>query len=235
MDKVAGLLFGHYSENAPPELFERLKRLGDAHGIPVAHVDDFGHGKNHAILPIGCRATLDAEEGLTYSLREIAVLPYDPNWAAEFERIRAHVAPALSGLAISIEHVGSTSVSGLWAKPILDIDVSIPSYAEFPEVTRRLEALGYRHRGDLGVPTRESFAYEGEIDFMRQHFYVCPADSPEMRRHVALRDYLRAHPDARDEYSRIKREGARLYPHDIDRYIAHKGPFVRGIYEICGL
>jgi GrpB-like predicted nucleotidyltransferase (UPF0157 family) len=235
MDRAAGLLFGHYSENTPPELFERLKRLGDARGIPVAHCDDFGHGKNHAIFPIGCCATLDAEEGLRYFLREIVVVPYDPNWAVQFERIRAYIAPALSGLALLIEHVGSTSVPGLWAKPVLDIDVSIPSYADFPEVVRRLEALGYHHRGDLGIPTRESFAYEGDIDFMEQHFYVCPGDSPEMRRHIALRDYLRVHPEARDEYSRVKREGARLYPHDIDAYIEHKGSVIRGIYQKCGV
>ena len=168
-------------------------------------------------------------------MRDIVVVPYDPQWAAEFERVRAFVAPALTGLALRVEHVGSTSVPGLWAKPILDIDVSIPSMADFPEAVRRLATLGYRHKGDLGIPTRESFAYEGEADFMSQHFYVCPADSPELKRHLTLRDYLRAHPDARDEYSRLKREGAGLYPHDIDGYIDHKGPFIQKIYGLCGL
>ena len=168
-------------------------------------------------------------------MREIVVVPYDPAWAAEFERVRAFVAPTLAGLALRVEHVGSTSVPGLWAKPILDIDCVIPSMADLPEVVRRLNPLGYRHKGDLGIPTRESFAYEGAMGFLAQHFYVCPADSPELKRHLALRDYLRAHTDARDEYSRIKREGARLYPHDIDAYIDHKGLFIRGIYAACGL
>lgn len=168
-------------------------------------------------------------------MRDIVVLPYDPAWAAEFERVRAFVAPALAGLALRVEHVGSTSVPGLWAKPILDIDVVLPSMDDLPEAVRRLAALGYRHKGDLGIPTRESFAYEGEVDFMAQHFYVCPADSPELRRHLALRDYLRAHPDARDEYGRVKREGAGLYPHDVDAYIDHKGPFIQKIYGLCGL
>lgn len=66
MDRVTGLLFGHYSETVPEALYARLARLGEARGIPVAYCDDFGHGKNHAILPIGCRARLDAEEGLWY-------------------------------------------------------------------------------------------------------------------------------------------------------------------------
>ncbi len=235
MPCVAGLLFGHYSENEPPELCERLARLGEAWQIPVAHCDDFGHGKNHAIFPIGERATLDAETGLLYHPRTIIVAPYDPNWAFEFERVRAHVAPVLGAHAVSIEHVGSTSVPGLWAKPILDIDVGIASRADLPAVIGLLAAIGYRYRGDFGIPDREAFAYEGAIDFMPQHFYVCPGDSPEMRRHIALRDYLRAHPDARDEYSRVKREGARLYPHDIDAYIDHKGSCVRAIYGMCGL
>ena len=167
--------------------------------------------------------------------RILVVVPYDPEWARGFEMIRDFLMSALSGISCAIEHVGSTSVPGLWAKPILDIDCVIPSMADLPEVVRRLNPLGYRHKGDLGIPTRESFAYEGAMGFLAQHFYVCPADSPELERHLALRDYLRAHTDARDEYSRIKREGAQLYPHDIDAYIDHKGPFVRGIYAACGL
>ena len=169
------------------------------------------------------------------SERVIVVVPYDGAWAREFARIRRTVLGALAGVATAVEHVGSTSVPGLWAKPILDIDVAIPSYDRFPEAVRLLDAIGYRHRGDLGIAGREAFAYEGEMDFQAQHFYVCPGDSAEMRRHIAFRDYLRAHPDAAEEYGRIKREGARICPNDIDAYIAHKGPFIAGIYRACGL
>jgi GrpB-like predicted nucleotidyltransferase (UPF0157 family) len=167
--------------------------------------------------------------------RCILVVPYDPEWARGFEAVRDFLAPAFLGIPYGIEHVGSTSVPGLWAKPILDIDIAIPSYDLFPEAVRRLGDIGYRHRGDLGICGREAFSYEGGRAFPAHHLYVCPGDSSEMRRHLALRDFLRAHPEAVEEYGRVKREGARLYPEDIDAYIAHKGPFIREVYRRCGL
>ena len=70
---------------------------------------------------------------------------------------------------------------------------------------------------------------------MEHHLYVCAADCPELKRHLTFRDYLRAHPEAVEEYSRVKQEGAALYPHDIDSYIGHKSPFIEKIYKEAGL
>ncbi|MBQ1432933.1 MAG: GrpB family protein, partial [Ruminococcus sp.] len=94
---------------------------------------------------------------------------------------------------------------------------------------------GYHHKGDLGITGREAFSYEGKEHLMKHHLYVCPENSAELRRHTAFRDYLRTHPDAVAEYSRIKAEGAKLFPHDIDSYIAHKSPFIESIYRKIGL
>ena len=149
--------------------------------------------------------------------------------------IKDELASALGQLAMRIEHVGSTSVEGLSAKPIIDIDVVIKDYAEFEEVVSTLEAIGYRHEGDLGIAGREAFKYDGKDHLRKHHLYVCPEDSPELKRHIAFRDYLRTHSDAVRQYSRIKEEGARLYPYDIDRYIEHKTTFIEKIYKEIGI
>ena len=167
--------------------------------------------------------------------KHVVVLPYDEQWKQDFIMIKDELTSALGQLAMRIEHIGSTSVEGLSAKPIIDIDVVIKDYAEFEEVVSTLGAIGYRHEGDLGVAGREAFKYDGKDHLRKHHLYVCPEDSPELKRHIAFRDYLRTHSDAVRQYSRIKEEGAMLYPYDIDRYIEHKTPFIEKIYKEIGI
>lgn len=124
---------------------------------------------------------------------------------------------------------------GLWAKPVIDIDVVIKDSTVLADVIAALNKIGYIHEGDLGIAGREAFAYEGKEHLQAHHLYVCTQDSRELRRHTAFRDYLRTQPEAADEYSRIKREGAVLYPHSIDKYIAHKSGFIERIYRATGV
>lgn len=132
----------------------------------------------------------------------VVVLPYDPAWKADFAAIRQELASALDGLAIAIEHVGSTSVEGLSAKPCIDIDAVMPDYSVFPQIVERLAAIGYTHEGDLGIPGREAFCYTDKPHLRLHHLYVCPADSEELHRHLVFRDFLRTHPEAVARYSR---------------------------------
>ena len=167
--------------------------------------------------------------------KKVIVMPYDPRWPQDFEAIRRELSDALGPLAVSIEHVGSTAVPGLSAKPIIDIDVVMESYAAFPEVVEALAKAGYLHEGDLGIPEREAFCYEGKEHLRKHHLYVCPASSRELHRHLIFRDHLRTHPNAVKRYSEAKEEAARLYPQDIDGYIRHKSPCIQEIYQLCGL
>ncbi len=168
-------------------------------------------------------------------MKRVVVLPYDEQWRQDFLKIEAELSEALGQLAIGIEHVGSTSVQGLSSKPIIDIDVVIEDYSELGNVVSALGEIGYQHEGNLGIAGREAFRYDGKEHLQNHHLYVCPKDSPELKRHLAFRDYLRAHPAAIREYSRIKEEGAALYPDDIERYIAHKSPFIEKIYAEIGI
>ena len=167
--------------------------------------------------------------------KPVTVRPYDESWAEAFEAIRAELQQALGELASGIEHVGSTSVRGLSAKPVIDIDIVIKDRSLLGEVITALAGIGYFHEGDGGIAGREAFDYRGKEHFMRHHLYVCAEDSAELMRHLAFRDYLRSSPEAVMEYSRIKEEGARLFPDDIDGYIAHKSPFIKKIYGEIGI
>ncbi|MBQ3864264.1 MAG: GrpB family protein [Clostridia bacterium] len=166
--------------------------------------------------------------------RRILVLPYDREWKQNFLAIQKELSCALGDLAVSIEHVGSTSVEGLAAKPIIDIDVVVKPGDVAPAI-KALATIGYRHEGNLGIDGREAFDYEGKKLLPDHHMYVCPQDSPELKRHLAFRDYLRKHPEAVTEYGKVKLEAAALYPDDIDGYIRHKSPVIEKIYREIGL
>ena len=167
--------------------------------------------------------------------RRVVVEPYSEVWVSGFEKIKSELERALGELAISVEHVGSTSVKDLSAKPIIDIDIVIENYSVFPKVIDRLQSIGYQHEGDLGIKGREAFKYSDKPHLLQHHLYVCPKDSPELRRHITFRDYLRAHPEAAEKYGRVKEEAARLYPNNIDQYIEYKAPCIAEIYALCEL
>ncbi|KAI3344432.1 GrpB family protein [Clostridium botulinum] len=165
--------------------------------------------------------------------KHVIVEDYNPKWKDEFEYIKKELLIVLCRKINSIEHVGSTSVEGLSAKPIIDIDVVIDG--NFEEVKNSLESTGYIHEGDLGIAGREAFAYENKPHLMTHHLYVCNKDSEELFRHMTFRNYLREHKEDRDRYSAIKKEMALKYPEDIDSYIEGKQPVILDIYKKCGL
>jgi GrpB-like predicted nucleotidyltransferase (UPF0157 family) len=156
----------------------------------------------------------------------ITIEDYDPGWAQQFESLRSRIALTLGPLVAAIEHVGSTAVPGLAAKPIIDLDVLLRSDADLPLVIGKLELLGYQHQGDLGIPGREAF--QSPPDEFPHHLYVCLPESLEFRRHLAFRNHLRDHPDDADAYSRLKRDLAATLANR-DAYTQAKSAFVEQI------
>ena len=155
----------------------------------------------------------------------IVVVAYDPAWPAHFTRLRERVTAALGELVVRVEHIGTTAVPGLLAEPIVDMDVVIPSAADLPAAIARLAALGYVHRGDLGIPGREAFAPPPGVP--RHALYVCTLDSAELRRHIAFRDRLRTHHEEAGAYAALKQDLARRFRDDRDAYTTAK----RGLGE----
>jgi GrpB-like predicted nucleotidyltransferase (UPF0157 family) len=158
---------------------------------------------------------------------KVQVQPYDSNWPHQFEALRQRIWPAVSSFATSIEHVGSTSVPGLAAKPVIDIDIIIPVLTSLPQTIAALATLGYSYHGDQGIPGREAFKLNETP--RTHHLYVCPQGSLPLSNHLTLRDHLRANPEDRAAYSRLKFDLARQHPHDIDSYIRGKTDFILDI------
>jgi GrpB-like predicted nucleotidyltransferase (UPF0157 family) len=161
----------------------------------------------------------------------VIVVDYDLQWPEQFESIRRPVATALGPLASTIEHVGSTSVSNLAAKPIIDLDVLLRSAADLPAAIDRLAQLGYIHQGDLGIPEREAFLTPPHA--IRHNLYICPPQSREFQRHITFRNYLRTHPEAVQQYGDLKKSLAAQFRDDRDAYLAGKTDFITAILNQC--
>ena len=164
--------------------------------------------------------------------RPIIVTDYDPAWPRAFEQLRARIWPAIEGVATAIEHVGSTSVPGLAAKPVIDLTIVVPDALAMATVIDRLAGIGYRHRGDLGVAGREAFAAPEEA--AAHHLYACIDENDALRNHLAVRDCLRSDPAAAAEYGALKKRLAVRFADNIDAYIDGKTEFILAILARSG-
>ena len=167
--------------------------------------------------------------------KRVAVVPYNEAWKFAFEEIKTEIEAVIGEMILGIEHIGSTSVKGLSAKPCIDVDVIIKDYSVFDEIIKKLGTVGYIHEGDLGIKDREAFKYTDKPHLMIHHLYVCPQNSEELRRHLAFRDFLRHNAEAVKKYSLVKEKAAELFPNDIDKYIEYKTPCIEELYSKCGL
>jgi GrpB-like predicted nucleotidyltransferase (UPF0157 family) len=165
-------------------------------------------------------------------MRRVVVVDYDPAWPATFDGLRARVWPAVTGLALAIEHIGSTSVPGLAAKPIIDMTVVLPSANEVPRAIERLATIGYVHRGDLGIEGREAFG--APVDLPAHHLYVCPERSLGLLNPLAVRDHLLIHPETARAYGDLKKSLAAEFPYDIESYVTGKTDFILKILRKAG-
>lgn len=164
----------------------------------------------------------------------LVVVPYDPTWPARFEAVREQLLGWLADAEVpvlAIEHVGSTSVPGLAAKPILDIDIVVePEHVVAASLA--LEAAGYIPLGDMGV--RDRWAFRPPEGAERQNTYVVVEGSLALRDHRGLRDVLRADPALRDRYAAVKLELA-ARTDDIEEYIEGKTAVIIDALRVAGV
>jgi GrpB-like predicted nucleotidyltransferase (UPF0157 family) len=167
---------------------------------------------------------------------EIRLEPHDPEWAQLYERERARLAVALGHHVLDLQHVGSTAIPGIRAKPILDIAAAVASYEAASVCVALLEALGYTYRGENGIPRRRYFvlrAPDGETTLI--HLHMLEVDSAEWENHLLFRDYLRAHPADAQAYQALKEQLMTRHPHDRGAYTEGKEAFVSRIVELARL
>jgi GrpB-like predicted nucleotidyltransferase (UPF0157 family) len=134
---------------------------------------------------------------------------------------------ALGDLPARVEHVGSTAVPSCASKPVIDLDVVVTTPDDVPYVIERLEAIGYKHEGELGVPGRAAFLWP--VGEPRHHLYLVIEGSGALDDHVSSRDQLRRDPAQVESYSRLKRELADRYGSDREAYTESKSDFIRRV------
>ncbi|MCB0025244.1 MAG: bifunctional GNAT family N-acetyltransferase/GrpB family protein [Caldilinea sp.] len=159
-------------------------------------------------------------------LRVIEVVPYDPAWPARFEAEAAAIRAALGDTLVGIEHIGSTSVPGLAAKPIIDMIPLVRDVTELDDKIGAMAAIGYTPRGEYGLPGRRYFR-KGSAYARVVHAHAYQIDDPEAARHLAFRDYLRTHAEARAAYAELKIELAERHPTDIVAYMDGKDGLIK--------
>lgn len=162
-------------------------------------------------------------------MRRIEVVSYDVRWPAlakaEAERF-ASAMPAEPRL-LAVHHIGSTAVPGLAAKPTLDLLVVVADHACLDAARAAIESLGYRWRGESGIPNRRYLTRAASDGARLAHVHAFPAGDQAIQQHLAFRDYLRAHQEVANAYAAVKQEHARAHPEDGEAYTEGKAPFVR--------
>lgn len=151
---------------------------------------------------------------------------YSPEWPAEFEREAARLRDLLGEALLAVHHIGSTSVPGLAAKPIIDLLPVARSLEEVDVLTPRMESASYKAWGEYGLRGRRYFTKDR--DEVRTHnIHIYQADDPDVDRHLAFCAYLRAHSTARQEYAALKRAVYAQHPDDIAAYSDGKNVWIK--------
>lgn len=159
----------------------------------------------------------------------VVVLAHDPNWAAMFARAASEAGPAFGANLLAIHHIGSTSITDIYAKPIIDMLAVVADIAVVDDFNADLASLGYVAKGEFGIPGRRYF-YRNNAAGLRTHqIHAFRTGSPDVDRHLAFRDFLIAHPEVAAEYSDLKRRLADAHPEDIEAYMDGKDGFIKDI------
>jgi GrpB-like predicted nucleotidyltransferase (UPF0157 family) len=156
----------------------------------------------------------------------VSLVPYDVAWpqqaARHAERLRG-----LGTFVLAVHHIGSTSVPGLSAKPIIDLMPLVTSLERLDENQSRIEELGYQWHGELGIPGRRYCTLSDEAGTRKAQLHFFEANSPQAERHIAFREYLPAHPEAARAYDAEKRRARDLHPNDSHAYNDEKNGWIR--------
>lgn len=160
----------------------------------------------------------------------VQVVSNQPAWKKLFEKEAARLRLALGNQIINIEHVGSTAIEGMDAKPIIDIIVAVESLNKARDLVQLVEALGYECKKNDNVPERIFFV-KGPSSNRTHHLSFTEPTSGYWKAHIQFRDYLQTHLEAAEEYKKLKRELAEQYPEDRDAYRAEKQVFIEKIAE----
>lgn len=159
-------------------------------------------------------------------MRNIVVVPYTAQWVDLFQQEADKLTPIFGAELITLHHIGSTSIPGLWAKPIIDMMPIVRNIQAVEQFILAMQALDYESKGEYGIAGRHFFTKGGEAA-RSHHIHMFEPNHPDAMQHLDFRDYLVAHPAIAQQYADLKRELAHQFPHDIKGYMAGKHTFIQ--------
>jgi GrpB-like predicted nucleotidyltransferase (UPF0157 family) len=157
----------------------------------------------------------------------IRVVAPDPTWRAKFEGEADQIAGVLGGVVTAIHHIGSTSIPGIFAKPVIDIVLEVVDVNALDGISDGMEFLGYEGMGEFGIKGRRYFRRDDLLGARTHQVHAFVRGDPQVQRHLAFRDYLIAHPEIAAAYSTLKRELADQHPDDMEAHMDGKDPFIK--------
>ena len=163
-------------------------------------------------------------------MRNIVVVAYNPSWPQMFEQEAAKLAAIFGDELLAIHHIGSTSIPGISAKPVIDMMPIVRDIKKVDAFNAAMIALGYEPKGENHIPGRRYFCKGGD-EHRTHHVHTYEASNPEVKRHLDFRDYLRALPQVAEQYATLKLKLAQQFPHDIFAYMDGKDAFIRETIE----
>ena len=164
--------------------------------------------------------------------RDVELVPYNPKWSSLADEEISRLCDGLSFSIVGIYHIGSTSIPGIKAKPILDFVMEVENLEDVLNSLAEFEALDYRSKGEFGIPGRQFFTRDSEGE-RSHHLHVFQSGHPDIERHTIFRDYLRANPEAAHEYEELKEILAKRFPKQSGNYTAAKTDFILSMDEVA--
>jgi GrpB-like predicted nucleotidyltransferase (UPF0157 family) len=159
-------------------------------------------------------------------VHSVVIAPYDPQWPERAAAEGRRLAQVLGDILFKVEHIGSTSVPGLAAKPIIDLIPLVRSLDELDQYAIRVESLGFAWHGEFGIEGRRFCTLTDSAGTRLVNLHCFQTDSPEVERHLVFRDYIRSHPSVARDYETEKRRAAALHPNDSRAYNDEKWQWV---------
>lgn len=160
--------------------------------------------------------------------RKVKLVPHDPRWVQQYEEEAERLTAVFQPILVGIHHIGSTSIPGIKAKPIIDMMIVVSSITAVDTLIEPMADLGYISKGENGIAGRHYFR-KGSDEHHTHHIHTYPENHPEIARHLNFRDYLRHHPADAAAYSDLKERLAQRYEHDVEMYTNSKTAFIRNV------
>jgi GrpB-like predicted nucleotidyltransferase (UPF0157 family) len=160
-------------------------------------------------------------------MRRVTVVPYDPGWPRAFALAAGELTSAMDGVLLEVHHIGSTAIPGIHAKPVIDMLAVVSDIAAVDPCAAQMKALGYEAMGEFGIEGRRYFRRDNAGGERTHQVHAFQNGSPHVRRHLAFRDFMRAHPAWARRYAELKRKLAAAHPLDAAAYMDGKDGFIK--------